>query len=384
MFSSRLDWNTQPNGLSRILAGKRAAGVRVLDLTESNPTEAGLDYPPEVISALADPRALLYEPQPTGLAHAREAVEAYYAGRGTPVEPGRILLTTATSDSYGYLFKLLCNPGDEILVPAPSYPLFDFLAELECVRVVHYPLAYHRRWSVDVDALRSRVGERTRAVVVVNPNNPTGSFLKQHEWSAMAALGLPVIADEVFADYGYQADPDRVESLAGKDAAPSFSLSGLSKISALPQMKLGWIVANGPESFRRQAMERLELIADTYLAVSTPIQHAAGALLAAAAPVQEQIRGRVARNLAHLRAALGEESPFRVLDVEGGWYATLEIPRIQPEERLVEDLLEHDDVLVQPGYFYDFSGDGHLVLSLLTREADFAAGLPRVLARAAG
>ena len=380
MFSTRLDWGQPSNHLSEILAAKRRAGARILDLTESNPTHAGLDYPASVLESLSSPESLVYEPQAAGLAIAREAVAGYY---GHAIDPARILLTTSTSDSYGYLFKLLCDPGDDILVPRPSYPLFDFLASLESVRVVHYPLAYHGAWSMDLDALARAVTPRTRAIVLVNPNNPTGSFLKQDELAALAELanarGLVLIADEVFADYGHSLDLRRVASLAGLDTVSSFSLSGLSKVSALPQMKLGWIVVNGPDEFRRQALDRLELITDTYLAVSTPIQHAAARMLDARFPVQDQIRARVAANLAHLRAAIPADSPCRILQVEGGWYATLQVPRLRTEDELVEDLLDRANVLVQPGYFYDFDSDGFLVLSLLTPPADFAPGITAVL-----
>ncbi|MCX6623257.1 MAG: pyridoxal phosphate-dependent aminotransferase [Acidobacteria bacterium] len=386
MFSSRLEWSLAPNRLSEILDAKRQAAAEILDLTESNPTRAGLVYPPGLTHSLAGGESLIYEPQAAGLRQAREAVAGYYAGAGRPIDAARILLTTSTSDSYGYLFKLLCDPGDEILVPRPSYPLFGFLASLESVRVVPYPLVYHGRWSMDLDALERAITPRTRAIVVVNPNNPTGSFLKRNEWAVLGGLagsrGLAVIADEVFADYGHADDPERVTSLVGLDEAASFSLSGLSKVSALPQMKLGWIVVNGDQAFRHQALERLELIADTYLAVSTPIQHAAAGMLEARFGLQRQIRERVSLNLARLRGAIAADSPCRVLNVEGGWYATLQVPRLRTEEALVEGLLEEENVLVQPGYFYDFDGEGYLVLSLLTAPDVFARGLGVVLAGA--
>ncbi|MCC7497213.1 MAG: pyridoxal phosphate-dependent aminotransferase [Bryobacterales bacterium] len=386
MFSSRLEWNAPANRLTRILRAKRQAGIRILDLTESNPTRAGLVYPAGLLEGLSTPDSLSYEPQAAGLRAAREAVSRYYQAAGRAIDPDHILVTTSTSDSYGYLFKLLCDPGDEILVPRPSYPLFEFLAALECVRVVHYPLIYHGGWGLDLDALRQAVTRRTRAIVLVNPNNPTGSFLKVSEWEALARLalgrGLVVIADEVFADYSHRVDSSRVTSLAGDVRTPGFSLSGLSKVSALPQMKLGWIVANGDESFRRQALESLELIADTYLAAGTPVQHAAAGMLGTRDVLQSQIRQRVAANLAYLTASLGPDSPCRVLDVEGGWYAILEVPRLRSDEALVEELLERHNVLVQPGYFYDFDTDGYLVLSLLTVPDVFQSGLYPVLSAA--
>jgi hypothetical protein len=375
-FSSRVPWDLRPNRLSRLLEEQRRSGVPILDLTESNPTAAGFDYPPEVLEALAGPRGLVYEPAPAGLASARQAVSRYYRARGEDVSAERVLLTTSTSESYSYLFKLLCGPGDEILAPRPSYPLFEFLAALESVRVVQYPLRYHGEWSIDLEALESAVTARSRAVVLVNPNNPTGSFLKQGELERLAALGLPVISDEVFADYAFGPDERRVASLASLEGVPAFCLSGLSKVSALPQMKLGWIVAN-----RREPYERLELIADTYLSVSTPVQHALPALLEARIPMQAQIKARLRRNLEFLRASVAGGSAARVLDVEGGWCATLQVPRVKSEEEWALDLLEARHVLVQPGFFYDFESEAYLVLSLLTREDVFEKGVRRLLER---
>ncbi len=366
MFSSRFHWDLRPNALTERLRARRASGAGVLDLTESNPTRVGIVYPAEEITAaLAHPRALLYEPAPAGLASAREAVAAgYYRGR---VDASRILLTASTSEAYAWLIKLLTNPGDEILVPRPSYPLFEFLATMESVGVSSYPLLYDAGWSIDIEALAATVTGRTRAVVVVNPNNPTGSFVKAQELDALVDLcrrrGLALISDEVFSDYAFAPDPHRVQSLIDVDGALTFCLSGLSKVAGLPQMKLGWIVAGGPQ--REQAMERLELIADTYLSVATPVQHALPRLLDAGAAVREQIRARTRRNLDTLiRYTAG--SANQVLLVEGGWCATIQMPRIRTSEEWAIELLERHGVLVQPGYFYDFDQEALLVLSLLT------------------
>jgi alanine-synthesizing transaminase len=362
---------------------KRQAGATVLDLTESNPTSAGLAFPAEeILDALADGRSMRYEPTPAGLIAAREAVaDRYYAPRGDKVDPSRILLTASTSEAYAFLIKLLTEPGDELLVPRPSYPLFEFLATLENVRISHYPLNYHEGWSIDTGALARAVTERTRAVVVVNPNNPTGSFVKSRELDALVDLckrrSLAIISDEVFSDYAFAADPDRVASLTGVDEVLTFSLSGLSKVAGLPQMKLGWIVTNGPLSQRGAAMERLELIADTYLSVATPVQHALPRLLAAGDNIRGQIRRRTRKNLDTLHASTSN-SANRTLQVEGGWYATIQVPRIRTEEEWALHLLDRFDVLVQPGYFYDFDQDGLLVLSLLTPTEVFSEGLRRV------
>jgi len=377
VFSSRLQWNSQPNPLSILLAEKRRSGAAILDLTESNPTRAGLDYPAdELLAALADSRSLLYDPDPRGLLAAREAVSAYYAQRGVDVPASRILLTASTSEAYSYLFKLLADPGNEILVPRPSYPLFDYLAAMESVCVRQYPLRYDGVWHIDFEALASAITPRTRAIVVVNPNNPTGSYLKRAEWERLQTFGLPILSDEVFSDFAFASDPTRLATLTGPSDALTFSMSGLSKIAGLPQMKLGWIVAGGPD--HAAALGGLEWIADTFLSVATPVQWALARILAASASVQEQIRRRTRANLLHVvENAAG--SPCRCLHAEGGWYAILEMPRICSEEEWALRLLAESGVLVQPGFFYDFEVEAFLVLSLLTPPATFAEGLRRIL-----
>lgn len=385
MFSSRLDWGAAPNRLSSLLERRLAAGLPVLDLTESNPTRAdGLSPGAELLEALLSPASLFYEPSPLGGSAARKAVSEYYAERGHDVDPARILLTASTSEAYAYAFKLLCEPGDEVLVPRPSYPLFEFLARLESVRIVRYPLVCHGRWHIDFDALESAISPRTRAIAVVNPNNPTGSFLKRAELPRLAALcrsrELAIISDEVFADYAFGPDPARVSTLAGCDEALVFCFSGLSKIAALPQMKLGWIVAGGPPDLRARALGGLELIADTYLSVSAPVQHAAPRFLACGSLARARIRTRVSENLEWLRAAVAG-SALGILDVEGGWYATVRLPRTRSEEEWTLELLDRDGVLVQPGYFFDFETEAFVVLSLLTVPGIFREGVARLLAR---
>jgi alanine-synthesizing transaminase len=383
VFSSRLEWDLHPNAVARLLEEKRKAGVSLLDLTESNPTKADIQYADAaILHALADPRSLVYDPRPAGLEEARHAVAAC-AG----VEPERILLTASTSEAYAYLFKLLADPGDEILVPRPSYPLFEYLAALECVRIRHYPLVYQEGWWLDLDALKAAVNDRTRAVVVVNPNNPTGSFLKRDELERLAALcagrNLAIISDEVFADYAFGPDPKRVVTLAGVESALTFSLSGLSKLAGLPQMKLGWIVISGPCELRARARERLELIADTFLSVGTPVQHAATRLLALRPAFQKRMMRRLRQNLEFLKRVVWSHPACRLLDVEGGWYAILKLPRTRSEEEWVLAFLGEDDVLVEPGFFYDFQAEAFAVVSLLTQPEVFQEGLRRLLARAA-
>jgi len=381
-FSQRLPADLRPNPISELIQAKRHAGVRILDLTESNPTRAGFAYPEEkILAALADPRAMSYEPNPAGLAEAREAASGYYAARGQNVHPARILITASTSEAYAYLFKLLCDPGDEILVPRPSYPLFEFLATLESVRVRQYPLRYDGEWHIDFAELTAAIHGRTKALVLVNPNNPTGSFLKRAELAQLTQLcarhGIAIVSDEVFADYGFGAAPERVASLTHVEDALTFCLSGLSKVGGLPQLKCGWLVAGGPHA--QQAMERLELIADTYLSVGTPVQVALPELLLASEEVQRQIVARTAANLQFLQTSIGDNSPFQVLKVEGGWCATLQVPRIRSEEQWVLDLLNEREVLVQPGFFYDFETEAFLVLSLLTEPEIFREGVRRLL-----
>jgi len=340
-----------------------------LDLTESNPTNAGIPYPSNLLEPLADFKALRYEPDPKGTLAARRAVADYYASRKIDVSADRVLLTASTSEAYSYLFKLLADPGDEVLVPRPSYPLFEFLAALESVAVRQYPLRYDGAWHIDFAALESMITARTRALAVVNPNNPTGSFLKQDELDRLETIcaerGIAILSDEVFSDYGHSHDPRRVLTLAGERKALTFSMSGLSKIAGLPQLKLGWIVVSGPHS--QEAYERLEWIADTFLSVGTPVQAALPSLL----HLHEGIRTRISENLPLIRE--------HALHMEGGWYAVMQVPRTRSEEDWALTLLADHDVLVQPGFFYDFESEAYLVLSLLTEPTTFREGTRRIL-----
>jgi alanine-synthesizing transaminase len=372
MFSKRFNWDFQANRVSELLARKRREGARVLDLTESNPTRAAFHYSLDVAAAFQDSRMLAYDPLPKGLLSAREAVAGYYYSRGHTVSPERILLTASTSEAYSYLFKLLTDPGGRVLVPRPSYPLFEYLATMESVRVEQYSLRYHAGWSMDVDAMP----QDARAIVLVNPNNPTGSFVKRAELDQLVKLGAPLISDEVFADYGFAPDANRVSTLVDVNERLAFSMSGLSKVAGLPQMKLGWIVVSGPEPQRRETLEKLEWIADTYLSVSGPVQCAAERLLRAGEEVQRQIRERTAGNLKFACEWLAG-SAANILDVEGGWYATVQMPRVRSEEEWALELLERENVLAQPGFFYDFETEAFLVLSLLTEPGPLREGMAR-------
>jgi hypothetical protein len=386
MFSARFKWNLETNQLAKLIDEKKRAGVNLLDLTESNPTRCGFDYPvSELLSALTQPETLRYDPQPRGLWSARQAVADHYQTRGQTIDPEHIFLTASTSEAYSWLFKLLTDPGDAILVPQPSYPLFEFLAALEGITLQPYQLQYlhPRGWRLDFDSMAQARTARTRAVILVNPNNPTGSYLKQSESAQLAAFcrehNLALIVDEVFSDYALTEDRERVTDFS---VMPTLTLvlNGFSKTLALPQMKLGWIVVHGATSLRNEAETRLELIADTFLSVNSPVQWAAPQWLQWRIFLQQQILVRVQTNLA-LLAQVGENSPCRLLKVEGGWCATLEIPRRHSEEEFVLQLLAEDNVLVHPGYFFDFPREAFLVLSLLPRPEIFCAALPKILTR---
>jgi aspartate/methionine/tyrosine aminotransferase len=336
-----------------------------------------------VLGPLSDPRSLGYEPAPRGTFPARAAVAADLAHQGLAADPENIVLTSSTSEAYGFLFKLLADPGDEVLVPAPSYPLFEYLARLEAVRAVPYRLSYDGAWYVDIDSVRESLTKRSRAILIVHPNNPTGSYVKRHELSALAGLGLPLISDEVFARYPLREDACRARSALDAAAAPLvFSLGGLSKLALLPQMKVAWIVVSGDQPRVAEALERLDIIGDTYLSVGTPAQIALPRWLAGRGPVEQAVLRRVLGNLAVLRAAAVGRA-LSALDVEGGWYVTLRLPRTQSEEQWALDLLEKDRVIVHPGHFFDFEDEAYLIVSLLTPEATFLEGVRRIVERVA-
>lgn len=385
MFSSRIVSDLVPNRLSAAVARLRQGRVAFDDLTESNPTRVGLSYPARLLDSISAPAGLDYDPRPFGLASAREAVAGDFRRRGMRVLRDRIVLTASTSEAYSLLFKLLCDPGDEVLVPVPSYPLFEYLATLDAVQPRPYALDYHGAWSVDVDGLTRATTDRTRAVVVVNPNNPTGSYLKRAELDDLAAhcraRGLALIGDEVFAEYVLDADLPRTTSVLAQRQALTFGLGGLSKSLGLPQMKLGWIAVAGPDDLVKPALERLELICDTYLSVAAPVQVGLPALLAEGASVRTEIRDRVTRNYRALVQTAPRCPAVSVLPAEGGWSAVLQVPAMQSEESLVLQLLEHEHVLVHPGYFFDFPREAFLVVSLLPRPETFDRAIDRVFAR---
>jgi len=387
MFAARTNWPLTPNRLTQCIEDFRRQGRVILDLTESNPTRCGFEFDVRgVLRALEDARSLTYEPDPRGLLHAREAVGRYYAEHSVHVSPHQIFLTTSTSEAYSYLFRLLADPGDRILVPRPSYPLFEFLGGLNDLELIPYPLRYHGSWEIDLAALSAagRAGQgRVRAVLVVHPNNPTGSFVSWRELEALTVLcsdqDLALIADEVFRDYGFARDPDRVPTHAGETRVLTFTLSGLSKISALPQMKLAWVVVSGPPELLTPALAKLEVIADTYLSVSAPLANALPTLLDLRRVIQPQISKRVRENLRFLDDHVTPESPVGRLECEGGWYAILRVPATRSDEDWAVGLLAKEQVFVHPGHFYDFESEGHLVVSLLPAPEIFQAGISKML-----
>jgi hypothetical protein len=389
MFSSRLPDSLAPNAISRAVDALRAAGVTLLDLTETNPTAVGLPYPATLLSPLADARAVRYRPEPRGLAIARDAVAAEYARAGILVSPDRIVLTASTSEAYALLFKLLCNPGDDVLVPQPSYPLFDLLTRLEGVPSRPYRLEYHGVWSVDRASLEEVLTPSTRAILVVSPNNPTGSMLRagDRDWllDLCEARGMALIADEVFADYPLARRPDACSIVAAGDTrALTVSLGGLSKSAGLPQVKLGWMVVHGPADLVAASLDRLDLMCDTYLSVSTPVQAAAPQFIEAGRGIRGAIAARLALNLAALRARLAGWPAVTLQEPEGGWSAVIEVPRTSSEEALVLRALHDARVMIHPGHFFDFAQESFLVMSLLPDPAVFREAVDRVLPVVAG
>jgi len=384
MFSHRTSWKLTHNALTRAIEEAREADANLLDLTTSNPTRAGLKYDAEnLLGAFSNDKALDYDPQSKGLLSAREAVVEYYRQEHDifQLDPERIILTTSTSEAYSYIFRLLCNADDEILVPKPSYPLFEFLADLQDVRLIPYPLLYDHGWQIDFPSLYKSVTHRTRAVVVVHPNNPTGSFVRGEEVSALSGFckeyGLAIIADEVFLDYALDGAPRT--SFAKNDEVLTFALSGVSKVSGLPQMKLAWMVVNGPPDSATDAMSRLEIIADTYLSMSAPIQLAAPVLLDQRKNIQPLLLDRTRENLQELDRALLRQKSCQRLAVEGGWYTILRVPVTRSDEELSIELVQRAGVLVHPGHFFDFASEGNLVLSLITASDAFREGVKRIL-----
>jgi alanine-synthesizing transaminase len=377
MFADRTNWNFEANRLSQALALHRASGKKLLDLTVSNPTACGFQYDNRaILQSLSNPDASAYAPNPRGLVAARQAVAGYYAARGDAVAIEDIFLTTSTSEAYSFAFRILCNPGDEVLVPEPSYPLFTFLGDIQDVRLVRYPLIYDHGWQIDFHALERAITPRTRGLIVVHPNNPTGHFCKSPEIAKLnqicSARRIVLIADEVFLDFALS--DEQPTSFAANSGVLTFTLSGLSKIAGLPQMKVAWLVISGPEEMKTRALSRLEVISDTYLSMNTPMQLATSSFLGQRQPFQKQLLARLRRNLEEADRQLTRQTACNRLETEGGWYAVLRAPATRTDEDFAVELLEEKGVYVHPGHFHDFPREGHLIVSLITAEQEFAEG----------
>lgn len=382
MFAKRTNWDLAPNRLSEALAKHRARGLRLLDLTASNPTKCGFKYDEEgILTALANPASLNYGPEPRGLETARKAVAQYYFSLGVSVSIEDIFLTTSTSEAYSFAFRLICEPGDELLIPAPSYPLFEFLSEIQDVKLVRYPLVYDHGWQIDFHALKSAISPRTRGVTVVNPNNPTGQYIKKTEADKLNEIcserTIALIADEVFLDFTRR-DVAPV-SFAANPGALTFTTSGISKISGLPQMKAGWLIVSGPEKLKAEAKGRLEVIADTYLSMNAPVQLAMPKFLELRAGFQKQLLARARENLVELDRQLSKQKACSRLEIEGGWYVVLRVPATKADEDFAIELLNKRSVYVHPGHFFDFPSEGYLVVSLIATEQEFAEGVRLLL-----
>ena len=393
MFSRRTAWNLSTNCYTEALEMHRQAGRELLDLTVSNPTTVGLAYREhELLQALAHREGLTYQPSPKGLQSAREAIVAYYSEKGSRPQVDDLILTTSTSEAYSFVFRLLCDPGDAVLVPVPSYPLFDYLAELNDITLAHYELVYDHGWQIDFRSMQEAIegvqaaGNRCRAVLVVHPNNPTGSYVAADEAEELsdmcAATEMAIIADEVFLDYALSGRD--VFTFSSNSSALTFTLSGLSKISALPQMKVAWAAVSGPPPIKADALARLEIIADTYLSLSTPMQLSVPEMLAERRNIQRQLVSRITSNLSALDESLARQDLCHRLAVHGGWYVVLRVPVLGTDEDLAIDLLRNAGVLLQPGHFYNLPREGYLIASLITPCGEFTEGIGRALRFIAG
>jgi len=377
-FARRTQWSQQANALNLSLEELKKQQISIIDLTVSNPTECGFSYPDHLLGQLEKKENLQYQPEACGLVHARQAVAKHY---DFPWQ--QVVLTASTSEAYSFLMRLLVNPGEKVLIPRPSYPLFQFLLEINDVDFDYYPLVFDGlRWSLDLQTLKGLIDNKTKAIILVNPNNPTGSYINRAELNVLNQIcqehQMSIISDEVFLEYAFEQD-DRI-SCMGNQSVLTFSLGGLSKSMALPQMKCAWILASGPQKVLTEALSRLEIIADTYLSVNTPVQNALGDWLKEAKVIQGQIKSRVEDNLQWLRKRLHLHSSS-ILALQGGWYVTLRIPAIKSEEQWALEFLKEDHLLVYPGYFFDFDKEAYMIISLLPEKGIFQEGLTRLIKR---
>ncbi len=384
-FSRRTDWHRRQNRLADCLEARRNSGKPIIDLTSSNPTECGFDYPQSaIIDAFSSPELVHYQPDPRGLISARKVVSDYYQTKGQSVDPSTIFLTASSSEAYSHIFKLLCNVNDAVLVPQPSYPLFEYLAHINDVRLDYYHLTYDNGWHIDFESMRRAISSSTKAIVLVNPHNPTGMFVDPSEYSEIRELAvkhnLAIIVDEVFIDYPFESNQSFHRSYVTETRVLTFTLNGISKMLGLPQMKLGWMIIGGPAKIRQEAVSRMEILCDTFLSVNTPVQLAFPALMTAARYIHQEIARRVKANYKSLGSIIQQSAPVSVLESCGGWYGILKVPNIKSDEQWALDLLEKKGVSVFPGYFFDFERGTFLVVSLLIEEKNFISGIQTILA----
>ena len=383
MFSSRTNWHRQQNKLTELLESRRKSGKPIHDLTISNPTECGFNYPEkETLSALSSPDVLIYKPDPRGFITAREAVVRYYQTKNIVVDPGDLFLTASTSEAYSFIFKLLCNPDDAILTPIPSYPLFEYLAQINDVKTQEYRLVYDHGWQIDLESIANSISNSTKAIILINPHNPTGMFFKKNEYLEIQKIAreknLALIVDEVFIDYPHDDSPDRYGSAAGSSEVLTFTLNGISKMCGLPQVKLGWIAVSGEQRAKSEAVERLEILCDTFLSVNTPAQVALPKLLQSSESIRKQILQCIKSNYSFLSLLTTHHSPINILSTGGGWYAILKVPRTKSDEDWALELLDSYGIYLFPGYFFDFEEEGYLVVSLLVEEEKFQSAIKGV------
>jgi len=383
-FSDRTSWHRAQNRLSRLLERRRSAGKPVYDLTCSNPTTCGFTYPRnQILRALSRPDTLVYRPEAAGIAPARSAIARWYKCKNIGIDPSHLFLTASTSEGYSMVLRLLCNPGDTILVPRPSYPLFDYLAQVNDVALSYYRLRYHDEWQLDINSVRESITPNTKAIVCVHPSNPAGCYLKRTEYRQLCSIakeyGCALIVDEVFLEYSFGKDDRRMGSTAGPADVLTFTLDGISKMAGLPQMKLGWIAVSGPRKPVNEAAGRLEILCDTYLSVNTPVQNALPRIIRSAGSTASDILSRVKANYSDLRSYRTAGSPCSVLNCEGGWYGILRVPATMTDGRWAEEILRSTGVYLFPGYFFDFEREGYLVVSLLVQRAIFRRALGKII-----
>lgn len=373
MFSCRTNWNFQNNRITKLIQEYQRNNISIIDLSESNPTKVGFNYPEKfVLKDFCSGKNLIYNPHPKGLINAREAICKFYHKKNINIHPESIIITAGSSDAYNYIFRLIAEPGDEILVPSPSYPLLQFLSRLNDISIKNYRLLYDGEWHIDIDSIYRNITNKTKAILFIHPNNPTGSYVKNEEYEKVLELanryGLIFISDEVFYEYEIEDKPNKFNSFSEKSDILTFTINGISKLLGLSQMKLGWVIVSGPNKLKQEAINRLEIISDTFLSVNTPVQNSLPIWLENYEELHNQIKHRVIINYFRIKDQILANSAIELLNVEGGWNGILRFPNIFTDEQWVELFLKKYRLFLQPGYFYDFERGAYLLVSLLLPE----------------